>query len=100
MLECRHLNSQAAAMSQYVEARYALLTLQKARQTSQERATTLLTDLWNDLGSPQNNQSTQRADVVAAVQHLALILQDRRMPPSCYWDAACQAAHLWCSASE
>jgi hypothetical protein len=86
-------------MSQYVEARYALLTLQRAREASQQRATKLLTDLLEDLGAPQDN-ITHRADLLTAVQHLTLVLQSHRMPPPCYWEAACQAAHAWCSASE
>jgi hypothetical protein len=86
-------------MSQYVEARYALLTLQRARETSQQRATKLLTDLLEDLGSSQDT-TTDRADLLTAVRHLALILQSHRLPPPCYWEAACQAAHAWCSASE
>lgn len=51
-------------MSQYVEARYALLTLQSAREASHERAANLLNNLLKDLGSAQNDQTSHRADVM------------------------------------
>ena len=87
-------------MSEYVEARYALLTLQAARETSQERAAHLLDDLLNDLGSTNSDKTNPRATLVGALRHLTLMLHDQRMPPSSYWQEAYQAARAWCETTE
>jgi len=81
-------------MSQYVEARYALLTLQEARETCEERATILLKTLLQDL-RPAQQDDPHRADTLASIGHLAVILREQRMPPSSYWEAALDAAHAW-----
>ncbi|GGI34353.1 hypothetical protein [Bradyrhizobium guangdongense] len=83
-------------MSQYVEARYALLTLHAAREASPEQAQTLLSNLLTDLGSRQQDRADHRASVIAAIRHLVLILQEHRTPPVFYWETAARAAHLWC----
>ncbi|MBR0828076.1 hypothetical protein JQ596_21305 [Bradyrhizobium manausense] len=92
MLSQLHL--QATMMSQYVEARYALLTLQEARETSEGRATKLLNNLLQDL-RPTQQDDPHRADAIASIQHLAVILRQHRMPPSSYWEAAFEATHAW-----
>jgi hypothetical protein len=81
-------------MSEYVEARYALITLEEARESPEDRATALLNGLLEDLDSPRR-PSSARADTLASIRHLALILCNRRAPPSSYWEAARTAAHAW-----
>jgi len=81
-------------MSEYVEARYALITLEQARETSEERAAALLNGLLEDLVSPRK-PSSARDDTLASIQNLVLLLCDRRAPPSSYWEAARAAANAW-----
>jgi len=81
-------------MSEYVEARYALITLEQAQESPEDRATTLLNGLLKDLDS-SGRPGSARADTLASVRHLALILCDRKAPPSSYWEAARIAANAW-----
>lgn len=85
---------QATTMSHYVEARYALLTLQAARETSQDRATSMLRGLLKDV-RPSPNDDQYRSDALAAIESLVLILNEQRMPNFTYWEAANKAAHAW-----
>jgi hypothetical protein len=80
-------------MSEYVEARYALLTLEEARDCAEDRATNLLDDLLQHL-RPRPSDHSHRADTLAYVRHLALTLHEHRASLS-YWDAAYEAAHAW-----
>lgn len=77
-----------------MEARYALLTLEQARESPEDRATALLNGLLEDLNS-SGRSSSARADTLASIRHLALILCDRKAPPPSYWEAAHMAAHAW-----
>ena len=81
-------------MSEYVEARYALITLERAQESPEDKATALLKGLLEDLAS-SGRPSSARADTLASVRHLALILCDRKAPPSSYWEAARSAANAW-----
>lgn len=77
-----------------MEARYALITLERAQESPEDRATALLNGLLEDLDS-SGRPGSARADTVASIRHLALILCDRKAPPSSYWEAARTAANTW-----
>ena len=81
-------------MSEYVEARYALMTLEQAQESPRDRATALLNGLLEDLDS-SGRPSVARADTLSFIRHLALILCDRKAPPLSYWEAARSAANTW-----
>lgn len=81
-------------MSQYVEARYALLILQEARETCEDQAAILLNNLLQDL-RPAQQDDPHRAGALASIRHLAVILREHRMPASSYWEAALGAAQAW-----
>ncbi len=81
-------------MSEYVEARYALLKLEEAREAGEARASNLLNGLLDDL-SPAQGDGSQRADTLASIRHLMLILREHKTPPPSYWDAAHRAANAW-----
>lgn len=83
-------------MSEYVEARYALLILQAARDASPERAEMLLDDLLKDLRSRQHDRADYGANAVTAIRQLATILHEHKTPPAAYWDTADRAALAWC----
>ena len=81
-------------MSDYVEARYALLTLEQARESTDEQATSLLNGLLQDLSRTQK-RDLYRADTLASIRHLAVVLCAHKAPPTPCWDAACEAAYAW-----
>jgi len=81
-------------MSEYVEARFALLTLEQARESTEDRATSLLNALLQDLNPPEKDGSL-RAETVTSIRHLAVLLCEHRTPPPSYWEAAYQAANAW-----
>jgi hypothetical protein len=81
-------------MSDYVEARYALLTLEQARASTEDQATSLLNGLLQDLSLTEKSD-LPRADTLASIRHLAVVLCEHRTSPKPCWDAAYEAAHAW-----
>ncbi len=81
-------------MSEYVEARYARLTLRELHAATQDEAAKRLNDLLRDLGSPPR-LSSAGAEALTSIRLLALSLDCPELDPN-VWEAANQAAEAWC----
>lgn len=82
-------------MSEYVEARYAKLMLQEANTATEGEAAKLVNELLHDLGSFERLNSA-RAQALASIRLLALSLDRPRKLHVREWEAANQAAEVWC----
>lgn len=85
-------------MSEYVEARYALLIIEQALMSTDENAKDLIGRLVKDL-SPSTipgAATKKRAQTLQAVRALALSFENHARPPAAYWETAQFAAQQWC----
>ena len=82
-------------MSEYVEARYAKLVLREARFAEENVAAKLINGLLHDL-KPFHNSNSARAQAVTSIRQLALSLDRPQLLHARDWEAADQAAEVWC----
>ena len=82
-------------MSEYVEARYAKLVLREARLAEENVAAKLINELVHDL-KPFHNLNSARAQAVTSIRQLALSLDTPQSLLARDWEAADQAAEVWC----
>jgi hypothetical protein len=82
-------------MSEYVEARYAKLVLREASVAKDDVASQLVNDLLRDLNSPQKLNSA-RAQALTSIRVLAHTLHHPYSLHVREWEAAHQAAEVWC----
>jgi hypothetical protein len=85
-------------MSDYVEARYALMVFRQANLSSTGVARALILDLVRDL-DPNRQWTTRRGPAVAALKTLMLIFEQGVWPPASAWDVAHEALQDWCANS-
>ena len=86
------------AMTEYVEARYALIVLREARLADGDMASKLVADLLRDLGSLQSH-SSMRDRALKTISVLAEDLHNRRWLHLPEWEAAHEAAAAWCESA-
>jgi hypothetical protein len=89
-------------MSEYVEARYAKLVLREARLAKEDVASRLINDLLHDLKPFQNLNFARspltcaRGHALTSIRLLALSLDRPHSIHAREWEAADQAAEVWC----
>jgi hypothetical protein len=85
-------------VSQYLEARYALQVIERARVSTKAVARDLILDLVKDLFPPIIPTETKgkRDNALQAIRALALCFGRDDWPPPAYWDDAKYAAEAWC----
>jgi hypothetical protein len=86
-------------MSDYVEARYALLVLRQAYSSNDAKARELILKLVTDLcphyiPAPTREGST-KTEAIEALRLLALCFDHHVWPPAAYWENAHEAAQGW-----
>jgi hypothetical protein len=91
-------------MSDYVEARYAVIVLRQAHLSSDAAACDMVTKLIKDLcphiiPSP-GPAGSKRVEALEAIRSLAVSFDHHVWPPASYWDIAHQAALDWCGEEE
>jgi hypothetical protein len=86
-------------VSDFVEARYALQVLERARELTTATARDLTLTLAKDLSPPiipTQPTRTPRARAVQAIRALALSFNHQRWPPRACWDTAQYTLEEWC----
>jgi hypothetical protein len=86
-------------MSDYVEARYALLVLRQASLSGAKVSRALILDLISDL-NPNREWTTKRGPAVAALKTLALAFEQGGWPPDPTWQVAHKALEDWCNSAD
>ena len=86
-------------MSDYVEARYALLVLRQASLSGAKVTRALILDLISDL-NPNREWTTKRGPAVAALKTLALAFEQGGWPPDPTWQVAHKALEDWCNSAD
>jgi hypothetical protein len=86
-------------MSDYVEARYALLVLRQAYCSSDAVARDLMLKLVTDLCPhyipAPGPKGSKRTEALEALRSLALCFDHHVWPPAAYWESAHEAAQDW-----
>jgi hypothetical protein len=89
------------SMSDYVEARYALLVLRQAYCSSDAVARDLMLKLVTDLCPhyipAPGPKGSKRTEALEALRSLALCFDHHVWPPAAYWESAHEAAQDWVS---
>lgn len=88
-------------MSDFVEARYAVIVLRQAELCGAEAACDMILGLARDLNLSSGLAigHSRRAAAVKAINTLALDFNRSRRPSETRWSAAHSAALAWCEAA-
>jgi len=87
-------------MSDYVEARYALLIIEQAHNSGDAVARDLIEDLLRDLcphAVPNEPKESKRVKALQALRTLALGIRHFECLPAAYWQEALRTAGEWCN---
>lgn len=91
-------------MSDYVEARYALLVLRQAYSSNDVTARELIFKLVKDLCPhyipAPGLDGSKKTDAVEALRSLALCFDHHVWPPAAYWENAHEAVQDWVSVAD
>ena len=86
-------------MSDYVEARYAVLVIRQAHTSKDWVALDLMSKLLGDLCPhimPDGPDGDSRIEALSAIRALALSFDHYVWPPTDHWENAHQAVQRWC----